>query len=78
MTIVDHFITDDRMCLEYIHEAIVTENWPASENRPAVGARVKVPICLVCRLQDEKFVHIDEYFDLGTVNAGGRNARLYS
>jgi hypothetical protein len=39
MTFVDHFITDHRMCLEYVHEAIVTDKWPASENRPAVGAR---------------------------------------
>ena len=78
MTFVDHFITADRMCLEYVHEAIVTDKWPASENRPAVGTRVKVPICLVCRLKNEKFVQIDEYFDLGTAIAGGRNARLYS
>jgi hypothetical protein len=78
MAFVDHFNTNDRMCLEYVHEAIVTDKWPASKNRPAVGTRVKVPICLVCRLKNEKFVHIDEYFDLGTAIAGSRNARLYS
>jgi ketosteroid isomerase-like protein len=78
MRLGDHIITDDRMCLEYVHEGIVTERWPASENRPAAGSRFELPICLVCRLNDGKFVQIHEYFDLGTVIAGGRNARLYS
>jgi len=74
----DHTITDDRMYLEYVHEGIVTEHWPASENRPAAGSRFELPICLACRLKNGKFIRIYEYFDLGTVIAGGRNARLYS
>jgi ketosteroid isomerase-like protein len=78
MTFGDHIVTADRMCLEYIHEGIVTENWPASENRPAVGSTFELPICLACRLRDDRFVRVHEYFDLGTVIAGGRNARLYS
>lgn len=39
----DHIITEDRMCLEYVHQGIVTDNWPASQNRPAVGSRFELP-----------------------------------
>lgn len=74
----DHLVTADHMCLEYVHEGIVTQNWPASENRPAVGSRFELPICLVCRLKDDRFIRVHEYFDLGTLVAGGRKARLYS
>ncbi len=28
------FTSEDQMCLEYIHRAIVTEQWPSSSNRP--------------------------------------------
>lgn len=75
---VDHVISDDRLCLEYVHEGIVTDDWPASENRPAPGSRFELPICLACRIKDGKFIRIHEYFDLGTVIAGARTARLYS
>ena len=73
----DHVITEDHMYLEYVHEGIVTDNWPASEHRPQPGSRFELPICLACRLNDGKFIRIREYFDLGTVIAGGE-ARSYS
>lgn len=78
MTFVSYMVTDSQMCLEYIHEGIITADWPASQNRPEVGSKFELPICLVCRTRDGKFVSINEYFDLGTLVGGGRKAKLYS
>ena len=78
MTFVNHIISEDQMCLEYIHQGIITENWPASGNRPTPGSKFELPICLVCYTKDQKFVKVNEYFDLGTLIAGGRRVKLYS
>jgi hypothetical protein len=78
MRIVNHIITDHQMCLEYIHQGIITDHWPASENRPPVGSTFELPICLVCHSKAEKFTSINEYVDLGTLTNGGRIAKLYS
>lgn len=78
MKFVNHIVTDDQMCLEYVHEGIITEDWPASGDRPAVGSKFELPICLVCQSRGGKFIRINEYFDLGTLIGGGRRARLYS
>ena len=78
MTFLSHIVTDDQMCLEYVHEGVITEDWPASGDRPPVGSKFELPICLVCRLRGEKFIRLNEYFDLGTLVGGGRKAKLYS
>jgi ketosteroid isomerase-like protein len=71
------FATDDYFVIEYLHRAIVTENWPASKNRPAPGTLVSIPICIVAHIRDEKFNWLHEYFDLATAS-GTQGQKLYS
>lgn len=78
MEVVNSVATENQMVLEYMHKAIVTADWPASQNRPPVGTKVAIPICLVCQLENYKFVSVHEYFDLGTVIAGHPTQKLYS
>jgi hypothetical protein len=44
------FATHDYFVIEYIHNAIVTEVWPASKNRPASGVVLSIPICIVAHI----------------------------
>jgi ketosteroid isomerase-like protein len=68
-----------RVCWEYVHTAIVTDKWPASERRPAVGSSVNIPIVLIMEIRDGKFVKVREYFDLLTASGDPRGAHpLYS
>ena len=76
----DIFTNDEgtRLCWEYVHTAIITENWPASKNRPAPGSEFKLPIVLVCDIQDNKIKEIREYFDMQTIVEPGVQHNLYS
>jgi len=78
MDFTNLFSTEDQMCLEYAHRAIVTEQWPSASNRPPAGTKVDIKICLVCHVKDGKFDRIHEYFDLGQVVSLGAVRRLYS
>jgi hypothetical protein len=71
------FTTDDYFVIEYTHKAIVTEEWPASKNRPAPGSVVSIPICIVAHFKGEKFDWLNEYFDLATAS-GAQGQKLYS
>jgi ketosteroid isomerase-like protein len=71
------FATEEYFVIEYIHNAVVTENWPASKNRPAPGSVLNIPICIVAHIKNEKFDRLHEYFDLATV-AGMKGQKLYS
>jgi ketosteroid isomerase-like protein len=67
------------LCWEYVHQGIVTENWPSSSpNRPAPGSAFELPIVLVCDIREGKVLRIREYFDLGTLLEGGAKHRLYA
>lgn len=71
------FATQDHFVVEYVHNAIVTADWPASKNRPAPGTVLTIPICIVGHIQGEKFDRLHEYFDLGTAS-GMQGQKLYS
>jgi ketosteroid isomerase-like protein len=71
------FATGDHFVIEYIHNAIVTANWPASKNRPAPGTVLNIPICIVAHIKDEQFDRLHEYFDLATAS-GIQGQKLYS
>src|ERR1700722_8707724 len=37
-----------RLIWEYVHKGEVTEKWPASTHKPAVGTKFELPIILMC------------------------------
>jgi ketosteroid isomerase-like protein len=67
-----------RLCWEYVHTAVVTDQWPASTDRPAPGTEVDIPIVLICEIVSGKLTKIREYFDLLTVTEPGVHRKLYS
>ena len=67
-----------KLCWEYVHSCVVTDQWPASKNRPAPGTKVEVPIVLICDIRNDKLVKIREYFNLQTVTEPGTLHKLYS
>jgi hypothetical protein len=67
-----------RICWEYMHTCVVTDQWPASTNRPAVGTKLEIPILLSCDCSDGKLVKIREYFDMWSIIDPGSQHRLYS
>jgi ketosteroid isomerase-like protein len=71
------FTTEEHFVIEYLHRAIVTADWPASENRPAAGTVLDIPICIVAHFKGEKLDWLHEYFDLATVS-GKLGQKLYS
>ncbi len=66
------------LCWEYVHTAIITENWPASRDRPAPGTEFRLPIVLVCDIRNNTITKIREYFDLQTLTEPGVQHHLYS
>jgi hypothetical protein len=71
------FATGDYFLVEYLHRAIVTEKWPASNNQPAPGTELRIPICIVGHIKAEKFDWLHEYFDLASAS-GMQGQKLYS
>jgi hypothetical protein len=71
------FAAENYFVIEYVHNAIVTADWPASRNRPAPGTVLSVPICIVAHLNGEKFDRLHEYFDLATAS-GAKGQKLYA
>jgi limonene-1,2-epoxide hydrolase len=67
-----------RLCWEYVHKAVVTDQWPASKDRPAPGSKVEIPIVLICEISQGKLTKIREYFDLTTATEPGAHRKLYS
>jgi limonene-1,2-epoxide hydrolase len=67
-----------KFCWEYVHKAVVTDQWPASTNRPAPGTKIEIPIVLICEISQDKLVKLREYFDLLTVTEPGTSHKLYS
>jgi steroid delta-isomerase-like uncharacterized protein len=67
-----------RLCWEYVHTAIVTEDWPASKGRPTPGSEFKLSIVLVCEIQNNKIMKLREYFDMQTIVEPGVKHHLYS
>jgi ketosteroid isomerase-like protein len=67
-----------RLIWEYVHKGVVTEQWPASMRKPAVGTEFDLPIILSCDIRDGKLVKIREYFDLLTLTEAGTPHHLYS
>ena len=67
---------NDCLAFEYMHNAVVTDKWPTSVNRPAPGSKLHIPICIIAHVTNGKFDWLREYFDLAT--ASGRPQKLYS
>jgi limonene-1,2-epoxide hydrolase len=67
-----------RLCWEYVHTAVVTDQWPSSNNRPAVGTKISVPIILSCEILDGKIVKAREYFDMWSLVDPDTPHTLYS
>jgi ketosteroid isomerase-like protein len=67
-----------KLCWEYLHTAVVTDQWPASKNRPAPGTKIAVPIVLICDIREGKLTRVREYFDLETATEPGVQHKLYS
>jgi uncharacterized protein (TIGR02246 family) len=67
-----------KLCWEYVHNCVVTDQWPASKNRPAPGTNVELPIVLICDIRKDKLVKVREYFNLQTVTEPGTPHKLYS
>lgn len=68
-----------KLCWEYIHTGIVTENWPStSAHKPTPGTKFELPIMLMCEIKDGKLTEVREYFDLLTLLEPGTEHHLYS
>ena len=67
-----------RLIWEYVHKGVVTQQWPASTRKPAVGTEFNLPIILSCDIQNGQFTKIREYFDLLTLTEAGTPHHLYS
>jgi ketosteroid isomerase-like protein len=67
-----------KLIWEYVHKGEVTEKWPASAHKPAVGTKFELPIILMCEIRQGKFIKIREYFDLQTLIEAGTTHHLYS
>src|ERR1700683_1522541 len=52
-----------KLCWEYVHKGVVTDQWPASTHKVAPGTEFVLPIVLICELLEGKLVKIREYFD---------------
>jgi ketosteroid isomerase-like protein len=63
---------------EYVHTAVVTEQWPSSTHRPDPGTKIEVPIMLMCEIRQGKLAKVREYFDLLSVVEPSTPHRLYS
>ncbi len=71
-------IDGTRMCWEYVHTAIVTDDWPASKGRPTPGSEFKLSIVLVCEIENNKITELREYFDMQSIVEPGVKHYLYS
>jgi ketosteroid isomerase-like protein len=67
-----------KLCWEYVHTAVVTDQWPSSTHRPDPGTKIEVPIMLMCEIRQGKLAEVREYFDLLSVVEPGTEHRLYS
>ena len=68
-----------KLCWEYVHTGIVTENWPStSAQKPLPGTKFELPIMLMCEIKDGKLIEVREYFDLLTLLEPGKSHHLYS
>jgi ketosteroid isomerase-like protein len=67
-----------RLCWEYTHTGVVTDQWPALSRKPVSGTQFELPIVLICDIRQSKLVKIREYFDLLTLTEAGIPHRLYS
>jgi ketosteroid isomerase-like protein len=68
-----------KLCWEYVHTGVVTEQWPsASSRKPAPGTRFELPIMLMCEIRQGKLFKVTEYFDLLTLLEPGTPHKLYS
>jgi hypothetical protein len=76
MVVSNEFVTNDSFVIEYTHGYFTTDKWTASTDRPALGTKVFLPICVVAHFKGEKLDWLHEYFDLATVS--GKQGKLYS
>jgi ketosteroid isomerase-like protein len=68
-----------KLCWEYVHTGVITEEWPSSSSHwPAPGTRFELPIILMCDVREGKLLKIREYFDLLSVLEPGIPHRIYS
>lgn len=68
-----------KLCWEYVHTGIVTENWPSSSSqKPAPGTKFELPIMLICEISEGKLTRVREYFDLLTLLEPGTPHHLYA
>jgi ketosteroid isomerase-like protein len=67
-----------RLCWEYVHKGVVTDNWPVSTHKAAPGVVYELPIVLICKIHEGKFVRVREYFDLLTLLEPETPRKLYS
>jgi len=68
-----------KLCWEYVHTGIVTENWPStSAQKPTPGTKFELPIMLMCEVKNDLLIQVREYFDLLTLLEPGKPHHLYS
>jgi|ERR1700733_11841461 len=75
------FTSEDgtKLCWEYVHTGVVTDNWPStSSHRPVPGTKFELPINLICEIREGKLFRVREYFDLLTLLEPGVPHKLYS
>jgi ketosteroid isomerase-like protein len=67
-----------KLCWEYEHRGMVTEEWPSVSRKPAPGTKFELTIILMCEIQQGRLMNIRQYFDLLTVAQAGTPHSLYS
>ncbi len=71
-------IEQTRFCWEYVHTAVVTDEWPSSAHKPPPGTKINLPIILSCEICDDKITRVREYFDMWSIVDPGVPHHLYS
>ncbi|MEO6902761.1 MAG: hypothetical protein ABI315_06360 [Bacteroidia bacterium] len=73
---LNKFVGEKQFCLEFIHYAVVLDQWPKVVSRPDSGTIDEINSCIVCRINKEGMIdRIHEYFDLSEAKVA---RQLYS
>jgi hypothetical protein len=79
MEFTNKFAGEGQVCIEFIHHAVVLDQWPLCHSKPDSGAVVAINSCIVCQLNKTGMIfRVDEYFDLGQAYSAGTPRQLYS
>jgi hypothetical protein len=65
MHFLNQFVGEKQFCFEFIHYAVVLDQWPRTISRPDSGSLDEINSCIICRINNNGMIdRVHEYFDL--------------